>query len=149
MNKQKDPTDPAVMKAVENKYVQNVNGNTLIYNTEFYIAMSKLLDKGKTAVEAYRELGFDTEKLGENRACAAARRARKMAAGGSFVNPKNFDGSLSRKEMGEMTPEQEVAWLKARNLYLERCIEIEKKKQSQLVESHMLYRERKLKNHGF
>jgi len=136
-----NPTDEAVIKASDNKYVKDVDGNSLIYKTEFYIAMYKLLEKGKSAAEAYTALGFDVKALGANRANKAAQKARKMAKEGSFYKPGSLDGSLSREEMGDMTPEQEVAWLKARNVYLERALEVEKKAPSILAKNYALLKQ--------
>jgi len=142
MNMNKNPTNDAVIKATDNKYVKDVDGNSLIYKTEFYIAMYKLLEKGRSAAEAYAELGFDVEALGTNRANKAAQRARKMAQEGSFYKPGSLDGSLTREEMGDMTPEQELAWLKARNIYLERALEVEKKAPYILAKNYALLKQK-------
>jgi len=137
----KNPTDDAVIKASDNKYVKDVDGNSLIYKTEFYIAMNKLLEKGYSASEAYKELGFDVDALGVNRANKCAQKARQMAKEGSFYKPGSLDGSLTREEMGEMTPEQELAWLRARNIYLERALEVEKKAPSILAKNYALLKQ--------
>lgn len=141
----KHPTDQAVINATDNKYVQDVNGNHLIYKTEFYIAMYKQMKSGKNPVEAYSALGFNVKELGKDRAYACAQRANEMAKDGSFYDYKKLDGSLTKEEMGEMTPEMELAWLRARTIYLERALEVEKKAPAILERSYTLLKEANLK----
>ena len=43
------------------------------------------------------------------------------------VDPSSYDGSVPREEMGDLAPEEELAYLKARNLYLEAIVEAQKK----------------------
>ena len=50
------------------------------------------------------------------------------------VDETSYDGSVPREEMGNLTPEEEVAYLKARNHYLEEMLKAQKKMQSELAE---------------
>ena len=96
----------------------------------------KIHDEGMTYVEAYNALGFDTKILGENRANSAGKRVMQMARENKLftVDPSNYDGSVPREEMGELAPEEEIAYLKARNMYLEELVEAQKKIPSLLAE---------------
>ena len=130
MSKKHVKTPAAVRKAAGNtKYVASVHGNKIYYTDAFYRAMYDALHAGKNPVEAYKDLGFNVEELGENRAFAAAQRAEKKAEDG-FVNMDEFDGTKPRSAYGKLTPDQEIAYFKARNLYLEMLIRIEKKNNS-------------------
>ena len=53
------------------------------------------------------------------------------------VAPSSYDGSVPREEMGKLAPEEELAYLKARNMYLERIVEAQKKIPSLLEEMYM------------
>ena len=137
MSKKHVKTPAAVRKAAGNtKYVASVHGDKIYYTDEFYRALYDALHAVKNPVEAYKDLGFNVEELGENRAFAAAQRAEKKAEDG-FVNMDEFDGTKPRSAYGKLTPDQEIAYFKARNLYLEMLIRIEKKKQFELEMSRI------------
>lgn len=122
--------------AEENGYVKDIRGSNLIYKTEFYIRMCQLMNKGMTGVEAYEALGFPVKELGKDRANCAATRAREMEKDGSFVDPSKFDGSIPREEMGDLTPEEEAAYYKARTAYLEALLDLKKKVRELLAASN-------------
>ena len=127
MGKKHKKTPPALKKAAENKrYVSAVHGNKIYYTKEFYRAMYDAVHNGKGAMDAYASLGFDVRELGEDRAFAAARRAEQMSETG-FAKMTDFDGTRARSEYGKLTPDEEIAYYKARNLYLEMLIKLEKK----------------------
>ena len=136
MSKKHVKTSAAVRKAAENKYVSSVHGDKIYYTDEFYRALYDALHAGKNPVEAYESLGFNAEELGENRAFAAAQRVAKKAEDG-FVKMDEFDGTKPRSAYGKLTPDQEIAYFKARNLYLKMLIRIEKKKQFELEMSRI------------
>ena len=115
---------------LDNPFMADFHGHTIVYSKDFYVAMYKNIhDKGMTYVEAYNALGFNTKILGENRANAAGKRVMQMAAKNKLftIDPASYDGSVSREEMGELAPEEELAYLKARNMYLEELVEAQKK----------------------
>ena len=125
----------AIYKATDNDFVEDLNGSRLIYTKDFYIALHKKLEAGMGAVEAYKSLGFDVNALGKERAYAAAQRAKAMEIDDMYtIDPSNYDGSATREMMGDLTPQEELAYLKARNLYLEELVELQKKMPSELEE---------------
>lgn len=71
-------------------------------------------------LEAYGPMEFSVKKLGKDRAYAAARHAKYLAGrGGYTIDHGNYDGSVPREKMGEVSKEEELAYMKARTLYLE------------------------------
>lgn len=125
----------ALFKATDNEFVEDLKGTKLIYTRDFYIALHKKLESGMSAVDAYKALGFDVEALGKDRAYAAAQRAKAMNITDEYlVDPSNYDGSAPREMMGDLTPAEELAYLKARNLFLEEVVELQKKMPSELEE---------------
>ena len=125
----------AIYKATDNDFVEDLNGSRLIYTKDFYIALHKKLEAGMGAVEAYKSLGFDVNALGKERAYAAAQRAKAMEIDDMYtIDPSNYDGSATREIMGDLTPQEELAYLKARNIYLEELVELQKKMPSELEE---------------
>ena len=89
-----------------------------------------------TYVQAYNALGFDTNILGEDRAYSAGKRVMQKARDNKLftVDETNYDGSVSREQMGNLTPEEERAYLVARNHYLEEMLLAQKKIRSELEE---------------
>ena len=62
------------------EYVEKSAGKAIRYTDKFYLEMFRLSrDSGMTYAEAYRHLGFDTDKLGERRAVQAGYRAARYA----------------------------------------------------------------------
>lgn len=121
----------------ENEFVDELEPKTqkITYSKSFYIVMAKLMKNGKSAVEAYEACGFDVSRLGEDRAYAAARKAKKMASRPDYgLDPGDYDGSVPREMMGDLTPEELAAYNQARVYYLERVIELQKKIPSILEE---------------
>jgi len=138
-NKKTNIKDEDVIAAADNEFIADLDIKTmkLTYTKDFYVVMNKLLKNGKTAVEAYEALGFDTKKLGVDRAYAAAQRAKKLGAKkGYTVDPSSYDGSVPRDKMGELTAEEELAYQQARIIYLEKFIEFQKKLPSLLEEMY-------------
>lgn len=110
--------------------------------------MYDAVHNGKGAVDAYASLGFDVRELGEDRAFAAARRAEQMSETG-FAKMTDFDGTRPRSAYGKLTPDEEIAYYKARNLYLEMLIKLEKKKQFELEARRIMSQAPKTKKNGF
>jgi hypothetical protein len=48
------------------------------------------------------------------------------------IDETSYDGSVPREEMGELSPEEERAYLKARTHYLEEMLSAQKKIRSEL-----------------
>lgn len=132
----KMPTNQAVIDASDNEFVEDLNGNRIIYSKDFYIVLYKKLESGMSPVEAYEALGFDTSRLGTDRAFAAARRAKDLVSRrGYTIDPGNYDGSVPREKMGELNAEEELAYMKARTAFLETLVELQKKMPSILEEA--------------
>ena len=125
---------------LDNPFMQDFHGHTIVYSKDFYVAMyKKMHDEGMTAKEAYNALGFDTSILGSNRAQQAGKRVMQMARENRLFteDPSNYDGSVPMEEMGELSQEETVAYLIARNTYLEELLEAQKKIRSELEEMYM------------
>ena len=137
------PNSEELRKIVdENRFVADYRGGDIIYSSDFYIAMyKKIHDEGMTYVQAYNALGFDTEVLGTDRANSAGKRAMKMAEEDRLftVKKENYRGSASPEKIGydRMTPEEKLAYLEARNAYLEYAIEAQKKIRSELAAKYI------------
>lgn len=119
-----------IVPFLDNPFLEDFHGHTIVYHKDFYVAMyKKIHDEGMTYVEAYNALGFDTKILGENRANSAGKRVMQMARENRLftTDPSNYDGSVPREKMGALSPEEELAYLKARNLYLEMIVDAQKK----------------------
>lgn len=145
-NKKVKVKEEDIIAATNNIFVADYDIHTkkLAYTKDFYVVMNKLLKNGKTAVEAYESLGFDTKKLGTDRAYAAAQRAKKLGKKKDYmISPSSYDGSVPREKMGELTTEEELAYQKARIAYLEKMVEFQKKIPSLLEE---MYTSSKKKN---
>ena len=121
---------------LENEFVADYRKGRIIYSKDFYVALYKKIQEGMTYVQAFEALGFSTKVLGTDRANACGKRAVQMAKEGTLntVDPSSYDGSVPMEMMGKMTPEEEMAYLKARNIYLETIFEIKKKTLSELLE---------------
>ena len=117
-----------IWKELENPFVMDYRGGRIIYSKDFYAALYKKINSDMTYVEAFEALGFSTKVLGTDRANACGKRAVKMAEEGKLnpTDPKTYDGSVPPEKMGKMTPEEELAYLRARNIYLETLVEAKK-----------------------
>ena len=135
----KDGTEESpreIWDQLENEFVADYRKGRIIYSKDFYVALYKKIQEGMTYVQAFEALGFSTKVLGTDRANACGKRAVQMAKEGTLntVDPSSYDGSVPMEKMGKMTPEEEMAYLKARNIYLETIFEIKKKTLSELLE---------------
>ena len=132
----KQPSDE-IRPFLDNPFLKDFRGRDMIYTKDFYVAMyKKISEEHMTYVAAYNSLGFSTAVLGEDRANSAGKRAMQMAREERLftVNPSSYDGSVPRETMGAMSPLEELAYLKARNSYLEELVSAQKKLQSALAD---------------
>ena len=107
--------------------------------------MAKLLKNGKSPIEAYEALGFDTSIVGKNRAYMAAKRALKNAEKENYgISLGDYDGSIEREKMGDLSPEEELAYYKARALYLEKVVEFQKKNSTDIGGQRYIFTEKEL-----
>lgn len=122
------PTD-VIKPFLDNPFLKDFRGDDIIYTRDFYVAMyKKISEEHMTYVAAYNSLGFSTAVLGEDRANSAGKRAVQMAREDRLfaVDPSSYDGSVPREAMGPMSPQEELAYLKARNSYLEELVAAQK-----------------------
>lgn len=132
----KQPSE-TIKPFLDNPFLKDFRGQDLIYTKDFYVAMYKRIsEEHMTYVAAYNSLGFSTAVLGEDRANSAGKRAMQMAREERLftVCPSSYDGSVPREAMGAMSPLEELAYLKARNSYLEELVFAQKKLQSALAD---------------
>lgn len=132
-----DRPDDKIIPFLDNEFVTGFKEDRLYYSKDFDIAMyKKIHDEGMTYVQAYNALGFDTNVLGEDRANAAGKRVMQKARDNKLftIDASNYDGSVPMEQMGNLTPEEERAYLKARNHYLEEMLLAQKKIRSELEE---------------
>lgn len=134
-NIKKRPTD-MIKPFLDNPFLKDFRGDDIIYTKDFYVAMyKKISEEHMTYVAAYNSLGFSTAVLGEDRANSAGKRAVQMAREDRLFTtaPSSYDGSVPREAMGAMSPAEELAYLKARNSYLEELVAVQKKLRSELA----------------
>ena len=132
-----DRPDDKIIPFLDNEFVTGFREDRLYYSKDFDIALyKKIHDEGMTYVQAYNALGFDTGILGEDRANAAGKRVMQKARDNRLwtIDESNYDGSVPMEQMGELTPEEERAYLKARNHYLEEMLTAQKKIRAELEE---------------
>lgn len=139
MKQRKNRKQPSEMirPFLDNPFLKDFRGDDIIYTKDFYVALyKKIAEEHMTYVDAYNSLGFSTAALGENRANAAGKRAVQMAREERLfaVDPSSYDGSVPREAMGRMSPQEEMAYLKARNAYLEELVAAQKKLRSELAD---------------
>lgn len=130
-----DRPDDKIIPYLDNEFVTGFKEDRLYYSKDFDVAMyKKIQEEGMTYVGAYNALGFDTKILGENRANAAGKRVMEKARDHKLITTSetSYDGSVPLEMMGQLTPEEERAYLKARNHYLEEMLLTQKKMRFEL-----------------
>lgn len=111
----------------DNKYVKKITNDCgIMYTDDFYNELRSKIKSGMDRLDAYASFGFDVKALGENRAYAACKRAMAKQAN-RFKNMKFVNGTIPSSEMGEMTPEEELTYLRSRVCFLEMAQELKKK----------------------
>lgn len=118
---------------LDNPFLKDFRGRDIINTKDFYVAMyKKISEEHMTYVAAYNSLGFSTAVLGKDRANSAGKRAVQMAREDRLfaIAPFNYDESVPREAMGAMSPAEELAYLKARNSYLEELVVAQKNSSS-------------------
>ena len=113
----------------DNCYVKGITNDCgIMYTDEFYRKLNEKLESGTNSLEAYAALGFDVDVLGENRAYAACKRAKQKVVTAK-KQIKYVCGTKPMSEMGQMTPEEELAYLRSRVHVLENMLECKKNAQ--------------------
>ncbi len=141
-----DRPDDRIIPFLDNPFVAGFKEDRLYYTKDFDVALyKKIHDEGMTYVEAYNALGFDTKILGEDRANAVGKRVVQKARDHKLftTDESSYDGSVSREEIGDLSPDEERAYLKARIHYLEEMLLAQKKIQYELAEMSTSSKNRK------
>ena len=114
----------------DNDFISSINPNTLEieYIKDIYFFMSKLLKQGKTATEAYQELGFPLEVFGEERALKVSYKAIKLSRDEKFgTRISDFSGEYTLDPKWDLTEEELEAFYKSQIEYLaEKRVEMDK-----------------------
>ncbi|WP_058309162.1 HTH domain-containing protein [Gracilibacillus massiliensis] len=95
----------------KNPYVDKVSNKAITYSDVFKQHFKNELDLGKFPTQIFREAGFDTKVVGQERIKSFSHRVRKMAereAGFTDLRA-HHSGRVSTKER---TPDEEIAYLK-------------------------------------
>lgn len=90
-----------ITEEARKQYVKSISKDGNIqYTDAFYDAMREQINSGKSHVEAYNELGFDTNILSEARANCAGTRAMKPKAEVPFSKDiSKYDANITFEEM--------------------------------------------------
>lgn len=122
-----------------NPYVQKVSEKAITYTEEFREEFSRRYSQGETPSVILTSMGFDTRILGQRRIGNIARRCKLMMERGSFEDTRV--GASGRSRTKEMTPEEEIAYLKHKVEYQKQQIEALKK--IQFVEKKKIWKQQK------
>lgn len=151
-----DRPDDKLIPFLDNEFVVGFKEDRLFYSKDFDVAMyKKIKEEGMTYVQAYNALGFDTDILGTDRANAAGKRVMEKARNNKLftIDETSYDGSVPMEQMGQLSPEEERAYLKARTRYLEEMLLAQKKSdpnwRSSLSDRRTGCKSRPLRNGGF
>lgn len=117
---------------IDKGFIEKMKANgDIVYTETFYKEMNRLMNSGKSSVEAYAELGFDSDVFGVNRAMQAGKNARNRARAGYRFTPCNGTVPPSQvEELASMSVEEQLDYFISRNIYLETLLEEIKKKRS-------------------
>lgn len=123
-------------------FVEDVHNNGKIsYKNAMYVAMHNRIEKGMTYVQAFDDMGLHSEWLGKERANACGKRDEQMAREGKLktLDPSFYDGSVPSEKMAldKMSPEEQLAYMKARVNWLETVEKVKKIALSRYAENHM------------
>lgn len=119
-----------VIEAADNEYTEKISDDfkRIIYTGEFYLRMGELLGQGMTAVQAYEACGYDTRKLGKQRAEAAANKARAFVASEDKYDWRNYSGMDTLEDILQEKDEKvRVSRLVAKIKVMEAMDEAQKK----------------------
>ena len=110
MAKEMDNVNPILRQYADNPYVKGLRGNRIFYRGSFYCEMYRLMTEGISPEEAYKQLGFDTDVLGPNRAFQAAKRAKSKAENGTLQEDDEDSPEPTAPEKTEEREELPPEW---------------------------------------
>lgn len=138
-NKISDELMQKLILQTDNPFIEDFNIKTgkFTYSKDFYIKLGLLITREHcSAREAFEKMGFDTTVLSANQMSCAANYAKKKLKDKNYtIDPSNYDGSVEPELMTGLTMEEELAYLKSRNLYLEVSLDLQKKSPSILMDA--------------
>ena len=114
-----------VKELSENPFVLKVSEKAITYTEEFREQFYIMYIGGMSPTNIMREMGFDVIALGERRIANIVQRVKNMAEKGCFKDTR-VDSS-GRPRTKEMTPEEEIAYLRHKVEYQKQQIEALKK----------------------
>lgn len=123
---------------LDNPFLKDFRGRDIIYTKDFYVAMyKKISEEHMTYVAAYNSLGIFHRCTRRGPREFRGKRAMQLGREGRLftADPSSYDGSVPREAMGAMSPLEELAYLKARNAYLEELVAAQKKLRSALEDT--------------
>lgn len=130
-NKISDELMQKLILETDNPFIEDFDIRTgkFTYSKDFYIKLGLLITREHcSAREAFEQMGFDTTVLSANQMSCAANYAKKKLKDKNYtIDPSNYDGSVEPELMTGLTMEEELAYLKSRNLYLEVSLDLQKK----------------------
>lgn len=138
-NKISDELMQKLILQTDNPFIEDFDIKTgkFTYSKDFYIKLGLLITREHcSAREAFEKMGFDTTVLSANQMSCAANYAKKKLKDKNYtIDPSNYDGSVEPELMTGLTMEEELAYLKSRNLYLEVSLDLQKKSPSILMDA--------------
>ena len=114
-----------VKELSENPFVLKVSETAITYSEEFREQFYIMYIGGMSPTNIMREMGFDVIALGERRIANIVQRVKNMAEKGCFKDTRT--DSSGRPRTKEMTPEEEIAYLRHKVEYQKQQIEALKK----------------------
>lgn len=129
-------TKEQMEELTSNPYVQKVSSKAITYTTEFREEFYERYSHGELPSAILTSMRFDTRILGQSRIDNIVRRCKTMMRRGSFEDAR--DGASGRPRTKEMTPEEEIAYLKHKVEYQKQQIEALKK--IQFVEKKKIWK---------
>ena len=110
-------TDEQVEELRKNPYVKHVSNKSITYEDSFKEYFYLQYSSGYTPTQIFRMAGFDTSILKEKRIKGFYLRNKALAnSDDGFVDRRK--GSSGRSKTKELTPEEEIARLKQKNIIL-------------------------------
>lgn len=123
----------------KNPYVQKVSEKAITYTEEFRMEFFLMYQQGNSPSSILISMGINPKILGRRRISSIVSRVKIMAEKGVFNDSRKE--SVGRPRAKEMTPEEEITYLKHKVEYQKQQIEALKK--IQFVEKKKIWKQQK------
>ena len=110
-----------------NKYVKNVTEKGITYTDDFRKDFINLITRGNAKKQAFKELGFNPEILGEKRMQSFYNRMKYNLKHNKPINDTRTINSGRRKNINNLSEKEQLEYLKQENLMLKAENELLKK----------------------